>query len=330
MEQINIENILSENKSLKLQVESLLKENKILKEYKDKYEKEEQERKIKELENKIEEQQKEKEKLIQETKEIKENLKEERKILNDTLKQISENTIKEKELLTIKKIEERKLSKGNKKKERKTIPKPLRDNVWTKHNGQEFKGNCFCCDKEIDINNFEAGHILAVDKGGLNTLDNLRPICSTCNRSMGIQNMFDFMKEFGFDKLKEHGDKKEELCKSICKSTNQPCVYLAKLDGFCGIHHPDKYEDSEDDSDDNYTIKKTIIKKTKRTKKKPKCIDCKEEFTQKTLDKYDSNRCGKCYNSLFYKQCKGCQGIFTTITLDKYDGKNCGRCYSKL
>jgi 5-methylcytosine-specific restriction endonuclease McrA len=39
---------------------------------------------------------------------------------------------------------------------------------------------------------FDAGHIIAVTNGGSDNLDNLAPVCGTCNKSMGTQNLQDF------------------------------------------------------------------------------------------------------------------------------------------
>ena len=36
------------------------------------------------------------------------------------------------------------------------------------------------------------GHVLAKRYGGLYTIDNLRPICSTCNIRMGTENLNDY------------------------------------------------------------------------------------------------------------------------------------------
>jgi 5-methylcytosine-specific restriction endonuclease McrA len=56
-------------------------------------------------------------------------------------------------------------------------------------------GKCYCCGlTEITPFNFEAGHVLAESQGGIITLENLRPICSPCNRSMGIRNMKNYAK----------------------------------------------------------------------------------------------------------------------------------------
>jgi len=90
------------------------------------------------------------------------------------------------------KSDEKKKPKG-----RKKIPSALRFAVWN-----EFaKGNeiCFCCKREsITVANFECGHIVAVKNGGEDKIQNLRPICSQCNRSMGTKNMNDFIAQCGF------------------------------------------------------------------------------------------------------------------------------------
>ena len=57
-------------------------------------------------------------------------------------------------------------------------------------------GNCFCCNSEIDSKHFECGHVIPISKGGPDTIENLRPICSLCNRSMGSKNMGEFMKKY--------------------------------------------------------------------------------------------------------------------------------------
>lgn len=72
------------------------------------------------------------------------------------------------------------------------IPKALRKRVWAKC----VDGLCFCCEEEeIDKNTFEAGHIVARDIGGQISIDNLVPICFTCNRSMGTRNLYEYKKD---------------------------------------------------------------------------------------------------------------------------------------
>jgi hypothetical protein len=85
---------------------------------------------------------------------------------------------------------------------KKHISSVLRAQTWDKYIGKETLGICMCCNiNEIviigngDIEVFEAGHIIAESKGGPTTLENLRPICKTCNRQMGTKNMIEFQKE---------------------------------------------------------------------------------------------------------------------------------------
>ena len=58
---------------------------------------------------------------------------------------------------------------------------------------------CLCC-KKTTIKNveFECGHVVAKSKGGGDEIHNLRPICSSCNKSMGTTDMIDFVKQFGY------------------------------------------------------------------------------------------------------------------------------------
>lgn len=91
---------------------------------------------------------------------------------------------------------------------KQTIPKTLRISVWEKYNGKNYEGMCYCCKREpLNINNFACGHVISEKHGGDVNLTNLRPICSTCNSSMGCQNMIEFMKKYGFelDDLNEKG-----------------------------------------------------------------------------------------------------------------------------
>jgi len=79
--------------------------------------------------------------------------------------------------------------------ERKKIPAVLRANVWKKRYSQ-IMGECFCCEKEISVHEFECGHIVSVRDGGQNTLDNLEPICKQCNGNMGTINLLSYKKLF--------------------------------------------------------------------------------------------------------------------------------------
>ena len=80
---------------------------------------------------------------------------------------------------------------------RKAIPKAIKDALWNKTFGPEFGiGKCFVCEKDIDSKKFEAGHIIAVANGGDDTLENLRPVCSYCNKSVATQNMIEYIRQY--------------------------------------------------------------------------------------------------------------------------------------
>ena len=87
---------------------------------------------------------------------------------------------------------------------KKTIPKPLKDLVWETYIGNDIATTkCLCCENnEIRMNNFHCSHVVPESKGGTMTVENLRPICATCNTSMKTEHMFDFKKRCGFGKKK--------------------------------------------------------------------------------------------------------------------------------
>jgi len=77
------------------------------------------------------------------------------------------------------------------------LPKTIKSIVWDKQIGREKGiGKCYVCIKEIDSKHFELGHIIAKSKGGEDTINNLRPICSLCNKSIGNKNMDEFKKQY--------------------------------------------------------------------------------------------------------------------------------------
>ncbi len=86
---------------------------------------------------------------------------------------------------------------------KKSIPKVMKDLCWSKYVGDTVgKTKCMCCEtNEIKMNDFQCGHVIAEANGGKTTVDNLRPICKACNLSMGIENLNDFKKRCGFDKV---------------------------------------------------------------------------------------------------------------------------------
>lgn len=67
------------------------------------------------------------------------------------------------------------------------IPVALREQVWIHRMGHSFEGKCpvTWCQNTITVFNFQSGHNIPESKGGKTDLDNLIPLCSRCNLSMG-------------------------------------------------------------------------------------------------------------------------------------------------
>jgi 5-methylcytosine-specific restriction endonuclease McrA len=86
-------------------------------------------------------------------------------------------------------------------KSRPQIPKMIRGEVWKEYNGLLVYGSCYCCKRTLDVfDTWNAGHVVPYSHGGPNTVTNLRPICQSCNQSMGTENLYDFKKAFYPDK----------------------------------------------------------------------------------------------------------------------------------
>jgi len=91
-------------------------------------------------------------------------------------------------------------SNNNSTPRKKTIPAAVRTACWNHHIGVKV-GETVCpmgCGNIISSRNFHCGHIVAEAHGGTTDLDNLIPICQTCNTSMGTANMHDFIAQYKF------------------------------------------------------------------------------------------------------------------------------------
>lgn len=84
-------------------------------------------------------------------------------------------------------------SKPPAKKKKQKIPVALREQVWIHKMGRVFEGKCpvTWCQNKITVFDFQSGHNIPESKGGLTTLENLIPLCSRCNLSMGDQYTID-------------------------------------------------------------------------------------------------------------------------------------------
>jgi 5-methylcytosine-specific restriction endonuclease McrA len=86
-----------------------------------------------------------------------------------------------------------------KKQKKQKIPKNIRNIVWDTYMGSDLKkGLCSCCNTEtITFVNYHCGHIVSEKNGGSISIDNLIPICQSCNGSMGFMNMTDYKEKYG-------------------------------------------------------------------------------------------------------------------------------------
>jgi len=84
----------------------------------------------------------------------------------------------------------------------KKIPSAVRKIVWNTYIGKDNPtGKCLVCNSEdISHTNFECGHVKSRVNGGDVTVDNLRPICGNCNKSIGGNDMDEFMNKFKIKK----------------------------------------------------------------------------------------------------------------------------------
>ncbi len=65
--------------------------------------------------------------------------------------------------------------------------------VWNNYSPNLEYANCYCCETiQIQKNNCHMGHILAKRYGGLFTIDNLKPICISCNCRMGTTDLYEY------------------------------------------------------------------------------------------------------------------------------------------
>jgi hypothetical protein len=84
---------------------------------------------------------------------------------------------------------------------RASLPAAVRRAVWNLRFGESAgEGACDCCGGRITQQAFECGHVVSRKRGGNDSVDNLRPVCGPCNRSMGTECMDAFKRTY-FEKI---------------------------------------------------------------------------------------------------------------------------------
>ena len=81
----------------------------------------------------------------------------------------------------------------------KQIPSSLRNELALKKFRDADKKNCPVCNKHtIEKSNYQAGHIISRKNGGCVNINNIIPICQTCNTSMGSKDLDIYCQENNF------------------------------------------------------------------------------------------------------------------------------------
>lgn len=120
----------------------------------------------------------------------------------------------------------------------------VKESVWKKYVGNTTETTCFCCGiTNISCFSFDAGHVDSKHKGGSNDIENLRPICGSCNSSMKTENMYDFMlrmfpqrksvipiEHLNFIELKKKEVEIEKQRKLVKEDQKQLCIKRELLD----------------------------------------------------------------------------------------------------
>lgn len=78
-------------------------------------------------------------------------------------------------------------------KKKASIPAAFREQIWLRQFGKVYESKCSTpwCKNIINVYDFQSGHNIPESKGGPTTPENLIPLCSRCNLSMGDRYTFD-------------------------------------------------------------------------------------------------------------------------------------------
>jgi 5-methylcytosine-specific restriction endonuclease McrA len=119
---------------------------------------------------------------------------EEKQIQLDLIKHLEEEESQLKKQKELEKIKQQDI-----KNKKQVIPKSIKVIVWNHYIGENIINHrCLCCKKVLISNTmFHVGHVISEKAGGTHEINNLRPICASCNHSMGSENMVDFVIKYG-------------------------------------------------------------------------------------------------------------------------------------
>ena len=103
------------------------------------------------------------------------------------------------------------------------IPKRIRELVWTTNNGETFSHKCYVtwCYNTMNVFNFQVGHDIPESKGGTIDIENLKPICASCNLSMSNKyTIAEWSKLIDMKSIKHIEDKQNKKNIKSCDNNN--------------------------------------------------------------------------------------------------------------
>lgn len=112
---------------------------------------------------------------------------------------------------------------------RTSCPKAVKETVWKKYIGNKMNGKCYVCSCPITYTNFEVGHNKAHSKGGKWSVLNCRPVCRTCNRSMGSMSIEAFKKKYFTKKPTKRTTKKRPTKRNTLPTWGIKPIKLPKI-----------------------------------------------------------------------------------------------------
>ena len=200
------------------------------------------------------------------------------------------------------------------------IPRALKNRVWCNYFGELPNEKCQCCGSPtITYFNHVCGHIKSTSTGGKTELNNLKPICSTCNSSMGSMDMDKYMKENGF--LNYHSKERSYL-HNDCDDTTKEKKYKSKKTY--------KSKKEKEGCLDGY--KRNQIYFLCRIMNVVHCGKKKEVLIENMMNKYDMNEIEKYINTekkYMYEKTKknSCYKCNFCVDGDKIVCDKCGSYY---
>merc|ERR1712127_172770 len=110
---------------------------------------------------------------------------------------------------------------------KKKIAPLVRWMIWQTYIGDRSESKCFCCwQKRITLltnwDTFHAGHIQPEATGGEIKIENLLPICSNCNISMGTTHWDEYIKKYTNFRIRIYGEK-------LPKKAHEKAVIIQRL-----------------------------------------------------------------------------------------------------